>query len=136
MRERAPSARSSPRTAGRVHDERDCATRDRAADPALRPPWLAGAPGEWIISVWAQPGARGTGIQGVVDGSLKIRVSAPAVDGKANDALLRWIAERLELPQRSVRLAAGDTSRRKRVQVQSTVDAQVIVERLVGAAAA
>lgn len=56
-------------------------------------------------------------IDGVVDGSLAARVTAPPVDGAANDALVRLIAEALGIPRRRVRVVAGAANRRKVVEV-------------------
>jgi uncharacterized protein YggU (UPF0235/DUF167 family) len=52
-------------------------------------------------------------VEGVVDGVLRVRVAAPAVDGAANEALLRLVARELDIPRRDVRLVAGATGRRK-----------------------
>lgn len=48
---------------------------------------------------------------------LKIKVHAPAVDGRANDALLQFLAERLALPRRAVRLIRGEKSPHKAVAI-------------------
>lgn len=56
-------------------------------------------------------------IDGVVDGVLRARVSAPPVDGAANESLLRLLAGELGVPRRRVRLAAGAGSRTKLVVV-------------------
>jgi len=93
-------------------------------------PWLAGGPGHWTLSVWAQPGARNTVPQGILDGCLKLRLAAPPVEGKANDALLRWIAGRLAIPLRAVELAAGHASRRKRVTLRCELSGELIAQRL------
>ncbi len=56
-------------------------------------------------------------VEGVVDGVLRARVAAPAVDGAANEALLRLLARELDLPRADVRIVAGATARRKIVAV-------------------
>ena len=56
-------------------------------------------------------------IEGVVDGGLRARVAAPAVDGAANEALLRLLARELDLPRADVRIVAGAAGRRKIVAV-------------------
>jgi uncharacterized protein YggU (UPF0235/DUF167 family) len=56
-------------------------------------------------------------IDGVVEGTLKVRVAAPPVDDAANDALIRLIAGELDVPRNRVRLVAGTTNRRKIVEV-------------------
>ena len=73
--------------------------------------------GGYRILVWVQPGARQEGPVGVVDGRLKLRLKAPAVDNKANDALLAYMAKALGLPKSALELAAGHTGRRKTLRV-------------------
>ena len=60
-----------------------------------------------------QPGAKTTGCAGLHGDSLKIRLAAPATEGRANAALLAFVAERLGLPRGSVELRSGQTSRQK-----------------------
>lgn len=50
--------------------------------------------------------------------TLKIRLAAPPVDGKANDVLVRWLAETLAVRRSEVRLIAGDKSREKLVSIE------------------
>lgn len=52
-----------------------------------------------------------------LDGELKIKVSAPALDSRANEAVCEFLAERLGLPRRAVTLLRGEKSRRKRIAV-------------------
>jgi len=56
-------------------------------------------------------------VDGVVDGVLHCRVAAAPADGAANEALLRLLARELGLPRSSLRLAGGETARRKIVAV-------------------
>ena len=69
------------------------------------------------LAVRAQPGAKKTAIVGVYgDGDaaqLKIAVQAPPVDGKANEALVAFLAEIFSIPKRSVELVSGELSRSK-----------------------
>ena len=60
-----------------------------------------------------------------MDGELRARVAAPAVDGAANHAILRLIAEQMDVPRTSVRLAAGASGRRKLVTVDGVEAAEV-----------
>jgi len=83
-----------------------------------------------LIAVRVQPGARRTEAAGEHDGALKVRVGAPPVEGRANEALLRWFAERLDLPQRDVALTSGASGRSKRVRVDARIDAAEVVARL------
>lgn len=65
-------------------------------------------------------------IEGVVEGVLRARVTAPPTGGAANEALLRLLAAELGLPRRSVRLVAGATGRRKLVAVDGVRPEEVL----------
>jgi len=65
-------------------------------------------------------------IDGVAEGALRVRVSAPPVDGAANETLLRLLADTLGIPRRDVRLVSGASARQKVVAVDG-VDADSIV---------
>ena len=69
------------------------------------------------ISIHVQPRAARTAIAGMHDGCIKIRLAAPPVDGAANAALLEFVAERLGIAKRNVRLIAGHASRRKVLEI-------------------
>lgn len=70
-----------------------------------------------VLDLSVQPGAKHTGIDGLHDGALRVRLAAPPVDGKANSQLLAWLAEQLRCPKRDLQLLRGEASRRKQVQV-------------------
>ena len=71
------------------------------------------------IAVYAQPGARRTQTHGIHGGAIKIRVAARAADGAANEAMLEFLAEALQVPRRRCVLISGATSRNKRVRIES-----------------
>lgn len=75
------------------------------------------------------PGARANAIVGKHADGWKVRVTAAPEDGKANDAVLRLLAERLELPIKSVTLVSGPSSRDKVVELTG-VDAAEAERRL------
>lgn len=78
---------------------------------------ITATPGGVRILLHVQPRASRTEIVGYHGGALKIRLAAPPVDGAANEALRRFLAERLGVPARAVSLERGDASRRKAVTV-------------------
>lgn len=85
------------------------------------------ADGSLVLAIHAQPGARRTEIAGVHGDSLKVRVAAPALEDRANDALIAFLAERFKVPKRNVALLSGQRSREKRfVVVGSNVDAETV----------
>ena len=63
------------------------------------------------------PGARRSEIVGVADGRLRVRVAAPASEGRANRELCRLLGETLGVPTRAVEIVAGAGSRRKQARV-------------------
>ena len=70
-------------------------------------------------------------MDGVIDGVLRARVTAPAVGGAANQALLMLLSDELGIGRRSVRLVAGAAGRQKLVVVEG-VEAETIVARWPG----
>src|SRR5256885_126552 len=70
------------------------------------------------ITVKVQPRARKTELAGLMaDGTLKIRVAAPPVDGAANKALIEFLAQALNLPKSQIDIIAGETSERKLISL-------------------
>lgn len=63
------------------------------------------------------PGARRSELTGQADGRLRIRLAAPAVEGRANDELVRFVAEALDVRRGDVQVVAGERSRRKRLRL-------------------
>ena len=58
-------------------------------------------------------------------GALKIRLHAPPVDGAANEALVAFLADRLAVPRRAIRIVTGATSRTKLVEVEGVTSSDV-----------
>ena len=77
------------------------------------------------LSVRVHPGARKNGVTGVHADAVKIALTAPPVDGKANDALIAFLADALHLPRARVALVAGATSRAKMVRITGKSAAEV-----------
>jgi len=70
-----------------------------------------------VLTLHIQPGAKRTECAGLHGEAMKIRLAAPPVDGKANEALVAFLAKTLGVPKSSVELISGETSRAKRVRV-------------------
>jgi uncharacterized protein len=77
------------------------------------------------LRVRAVPGARATEVAGLHGGALRVRVAAPPVGGRANAALLGFLAARLGLRPRDLRLAAGGSGRDKLVVIPDRTPQQV-----------
>lgn len=78
------------------------------------------ADGRITLTLHIQPGAKKTEFAGLHGEALKIRLAAPPVDGKANEALIKFVAETLKLPKSAVNLKSGQTSRRKVLEISGT----------------
>lgn len=74
--------------------------------------------GRITLTLHIQPGARKTEFAGLHGDALKIRLAAPPVDGKANEALLKFIADTLGMAKTAVSLKSGSTSRRKVLELK------------------
>jgi uncharacterized protein (TIGR00251 family) len=75
--------------------------------------------------VRVQPRASRNEVAGVMDGALKIRLQAPAVEDRANEALRELLSELLKRPKSAVRILAGERSRTKRIEVFGVSSAEV-----------
>jgi uncharacterized protein (TIGR00251 family) len=78
------------------------------------------------LSVRLTPRARQAGIAGFEGDVLHVRVAAPPVDGRANEALAALLAKALGIPKRDVRVVAGQASRQKVVAIDGLTNAEVL----------
>jgi len=81
--------------------------------------------GAVTFAVRVSPRASRDAIEGEHQAALKVRLTAPPVDDRANEALRRLLAERLKAPVSAVRIVAGEKSRTKRVSIAGVTRAQV-----------
>lgn len=88
--------------------------------------WVSASTDGSVLAVLVQPRASRTQVVGEHDGRLKIALAAPPVDGEANDALVRFLAERLGVRRSEISLLDGLTSRRKRLAVRGVAPAEVM----------
>src|SRR5262249_40380126 len=109
--------------------------RDRAADPldaavprsvghgfvhhAVSAPWRREDGRDLVLTVHVQPGASRTEVAGAHGDALKVRLAAPQVEGRANAALVRYLAGEFGVAARDVTIERGETSRRKVVRISA-----------------
>lgn len=79
--------------------------------------------------VKVQARARRQEVAGVRDGTLRLRVNAPALEGRANEAVIELLAGELRVPKSSIKIVAGERSPQKVVEVAG-VDAATVLRRL------
>jgi len=82
--------------------------------------------GAVVFQVRVQPRASRDEITGVVDGALKVRLRAPALEDRANAALCEYLAELLKTPMSAVRILSGERSRVKRVEIRGIRERQLL----------
>lgn len=87
--------------------------------------WIQPCDSGVILTIRASPRATRSEVQGLHGNALKVRLKAPPVDGRANEALVEFLAEALDIPAHRITLFAGHTSRSKRVRVAHITAAQV-----------
>ena len=78
-------------------------------------------PLNWVsdnaVAVWVKPRAGRNQVVGTREGALHVALTAPPVEGKANEALVRFLAEVLDVRPRQVEIVAGEHSRHKIVRI-------------------
>ncbi len=83
--------------------------------------WLREGDGHLTLALHIQPGAKKTEVAGLYGDALKIRLAVPPVDGKANAALIDFVAQRLGIAKSAVSLKSGLSSRRKVLEISEPV---------------
>jgi len=84
------------------------------------------ARGTITLTVRVQPRAGKDEIAGVMEGALRIRLQAPAVENRANEALVEFLAHLLKTPKSAVRILGGERSRTKRIEIRGVTKQQVL----------
>jgi uncharacterized protein (TIGR00251 family) len=79
-----------------------------------------------ILLARVQPRASRDEVVGVIEGALKIRLQAPAVENRANEALVEFLAHLLKTPKSAVRILGGERSRTKRIEIRGVTKQQVL----------
>ena len=89
---------------------------------------MRGAGADVLLDVWVVPGAKRSEIAGVVDGRLRLRLAAPAREGRANDELVRFLAKMLSRRRADITVELGGSARRKLVRVAAATSTDVAAQ--------
>ncbi|GAB4251060.1 MAG: DUF167 domain-containing protein [Candidatus Methylacidiphilales bacterium] len=83
-----------------------------------------------VIKTRVIPGARKTEFVGLMDDgeTWRIRLASPPVEGRANQALIRWLSQTLSVPCAAIQLVGGVTSREKRVRIEGLTADEVVTK--------
>jgi uncharacterized protein len=82
--------------------------------------------GAAIFAVRVQPRASKDEIAGEMGGALKVRLRAPALEDRANEALVEFLAQLLKRPKSAVRILSGERSRTKRIEIGGVARQQIL----------
>ena len=82
-----------------------------------------------VLAIRVIPRSPRTRVDGRRGDAILIRLNAPPVDGAANEALIAFLSEALDVPRRSLAIVSGETSRDKRVRIDG-IDADTAIARL------
>jgi uncharacterized protein (TIGR00251 family) len=91
----------------------------------VSPGWCSPLPAGIRLAVQITPNAKKTAVVGVLDNALKLKLQAQPIEGKANEALVKYLAAALSVPRSAVTITHGLTNKRKLIEVKSaglTVD--------------
>ena len=78
-----------------------------------------------VVDVRVIPRSRKTEVAGERQGALLVRVAAPPVESAANDALVEFLADALDVPRRAIRIVSGARSRAKRIAIEGLTRAEI-----------
>lgn len=98
--------------------------------------WCTALPQGVRITVHLAPNAKQNEVVGVLDDALKIRLQAQPIEGKANEALVRYLSGLLDVPKSLVSIAHGHTSKRKLIDVAAPGLSVESARRMLGCAGA
>lgn len=89
-----------------------------------------GVKSEFVFTIYLQPGAKKSGVIGTHDGHIKIKVNSPPVDGKANEALILFLSNFLNIPKSNIKILSGEKSRIKKLSINEFTDLKEIKNKL------
>src|SRR5260370_29246257 len=82
--------------------------------------------GAVILAVRVQPRGSKDEIAGEMNGALRVRLQAPGVENRANEALVDFLAQLLKTPKSAVRILSGERSRTKRIEIRGVTKQQIL----------
>jgi uncharacterized protein len=82
--------------------------------------------GAVVVAVRIQPRGSRNEVAGEMNGALKIRLQAPAVENRANETLCEYLADLLKTPKSAVRILSGDRSRTKHLEIRGITKQQLL----------
>lgn len=87
--------------------------------------WINETPQGLDIKIRAVPRASKNEIQGIYDGALKVRLTSPPIDGKANQALIKFLSKTLGISKAQIELTRGQTGRSKTLRIHGMTTQEI-----------
>lgn len=81
--------------------------------------WCSVIPGGVRLAVQITPNAKRSEVTGLLEDTLKLRLQAQPIEGKANEALIRYLADALDVPKSAVQITHGHTNKRKILEIRA-----------------
>lgn len=82
------------------------------------------------IKIYIQPNAKKSGYAGLYDGIPKIKITAPPVDGAANNEIIKFLSKILNIPKSSINIVSGTASRLKIIEINENITEKEIILNL------
>lgn len=93
--------------------------------------WCTAQPGAVRLALLIAANARKTEVIGVLDGALKLKLQAQPIEGKANEALIKYLAQALGVPRSALTITHGQASKKKLIEIVSaTLTPEEVEKRL------
>jgi uncharacterized protein (TIGR00251 family) len=92
--------------------------------------WCSALPGGVRLALQITPNAKKTEVVGVLDEALKLKLQAQPIEGKANEALIKYLAKALAVPRSAITITHGQTSKKKLIEIISATLSPEAVEKL------
>jgi uncharacterized protein len=108
---------------GSIHSSGSGSGSDSGAGQQLD---IASQDGCVVFQLRVQPRASRDEIAGVIAGALKVRIQAPAIENRANEAVCEYLAALLKTPKSAVRILGGERSRVKRVEIRGVQPREIL----------
>jgi hypothetical protein len=94
--------------------------------------WCSAIPGGVRIAVQITPNAKKTEVIGVLEDALKLKLQAQPIEGRANEALVKYLSKVLAVPRSAVVITHGQTSKRKLIEVAGDLTPEGVERVLLG----
>lgn len=83
-----------------------------------------------LITIYLQPGAKNSCVMGFHNGNIKVKVNAPPIEGKANEALILFLSDFLAIPKSNIAIISGNKSRIKKLSIITSMSESEVKNKL------